>query len=724
MIVYSAFKRMTAFFKKVLPSTRLGWLALAFFAAISIPVSIYGQNERSGWNLMTLPVDYWHLSNSLLGYVYMLGSEPIHKENTSFVHQVMLLSGFDGFKGQNFYFLRPVYSLLVSLILPFFGLVRSFIVVNYIGWSICAWISWRLTRKLFADELAAFFSVILVATGIGFIAHIGDYSAHLLAFTAYYAGILVLYESKVWCERKPLRIHLTTGILLAIACLTYTSSLALVPAYFLLALPFKSLPSVILSSVVALSSRQVWQLSLNTLGITFANTEGDYLRDAIAGWSKVFLEDGLEHYNQIDGSYHNAILFTTKRLSEFLFFDHPLITILAVMSLGYFYFSRLRYANNGKLTVAFLTYLFIIPLAAGLVYSTRARARGYLVYGISLIAYSLASYLLSLLIRWSLKIIKLRSYHTKTALAIASIATTFCLIALHLAWSTAHLSGNLIPLKSYYIGHLMGLSASPRMNAISLTGQEVTPKLLGGNSSLLKSGFQPIDPSTTLPSKQSFYNAVLLRFTILIYLLSLVFLLKIRAKTKILWLSIITVYCLTSLALSQSFVRSIPAISNIDAAIQLQSGSKLKYEILLSEELKVALIGGLNDTKGARSLVFQVPIFLTESSQSDGNSELSPIEVYVNDQKISSCLVRLPHSPFQLACSQLESIKFISKAQSLSVEISPDYPLSIGGWQQVGLKNRFLTVELSNGSHLDASVLPAVELRVLDDLGRLIVAGF
>ena len=185
---------------KLTPESQWAWLSLLLFIAISIPITIYGQFERSGFILMTSPTEASHSSNSLLGFSDTIGEVPVFKENIPFIKQVMMFGGIDDYHNQSFYVSRPMYAFLVSLITPLAGIFNSFIIINYLSWTTCAWITWRFTKKVFQDELASFIAVIFVSGGLGLIVHIGDYSAHLIGFSAYYLGVLILYESEVWFQ--------------------------------------------------------------------------------------------------------------------------------------------------------------------------------------------------------------------------------------------------------------------------------------------------------------------------------------------------------------------------------------------------------------------------------------------------------------------------------------------------------------------------------------------
>jgi hypothetical protein len=212
--------------------------ACLVFLVVSLFWVVVGRDERSGWILMTSPTGADHDGNSLLCYSFLHGDEPFMKEDIPHVGQIGAFCGcLDAFRRseyrQDFRLFRGLYSLLASLVAPFIGVIPSMLLVNWLSWALCAWVTWRLTRAISGDELAGLLSVVLVSGGMGMTTHIGDYSPHLLSFATYYLGVWLIYDSRVYAEQRPWRTHFWLGLYFAIACLAYNTGVMLVGIYLL-----------------------------------------------------------------------------------------------------------------------------------------------------------------------------------------------------------------------------------------------------------------------------------------------------------------------------------------------------------------------------------------------------------------------------------------------------------------------------------------------------------
>jgi hypothetical protein len=160
------------------------------------------------------------------------------QENEPFLNHVAFFGGVLGSENnlrEDPYAQRVYYGHFATLLAPVAGVPGSILVVNWLAWALCAWVAWRLSKKLFRDELAALVAVVFVTGGMGMISHIGDYSAHLLSFAVYYLGVYLIYDSGILFDRRPLRTHLLLGAYLAVACLTYPGSVTLIAVYALAA---------------------------------------------------------------------------------------------------------------------------------------------------------------------------------------------------------------------------------------------------------------------------------------------------------------------------------------------------------------------------------------------------------------------------------------------------------------------------------------------------------
>jgi hypothetical protein len=109
--------------------------------------------ERSGWILMTQPVEFSHSTNSLLGYSFIRDGSVLHKENYSSFLQVAFFSGVD--VTPDLYFRRPVYTFIATLFAPVFGVAAGLLLVNGLGWCLAAWLCYRFTLRFYGDPDAA-----------------------------------------------------------------------------------------------------------------------------------------------------------------------------------------------------------------------------------------------------------------------------------------------------------------------------------------------------------------------------------------------------------------------------------------------------------------------------------------------------------------------------------------------------------------------------------------
>src|SRR5207253_2595316 len=119
--------------------------------------------------------------------------EPVFYEDVAFLHQEAFFSGWTDARLDG-YITRALPALLASMVMPVLGLVGASIFVNWLAWAVCAFLTWRLAKKLFDDDLAALLGVLFVSGGMGMVFHIDDWSVHLPAFACYYLGVYLLYD--------------------------------------------------------------------------------------------------------------------------------------------------------------------------------------------------------------------------------------------------------------------------------------------------------------------------------------------------------------------------------------------------------------------------------------------------------------------------------------------------------------------------------------------------
>ena len=446
----------------------LGAVAGVIFLASLVACLSFGFGEGSIWIKMTQPYEPTHAPNSLLGFSCLYGGSPFHLENTGFVGQMLLFSGLS-LSGLDMYVVRPIYAYLASIVAPFTGIIPAMALTNLVAWALAVFITWRFARLAFKDDLAAAIAAILAAGGFGFIAHVGDYSAHLLSFTVYYLGVYVIYASNVWRERCSLGTHLALGAFLAICCLQYNTGLLLLAGYICLGVFHNRWRDIAVALLIALTAQRIWVLVLKLalslvdksfLTVDFYATESSYLTLSLAEWVRIA---------------HTPSLFVKTFLTDlvkFFCFDSPLIVAAGLAAI---FLVRPRPA-----LLRFSVCMGAFPFLAGMLYSQHMVARGcYLVYGVSILIYSAIGAAFADLLR--------RSVGTTKRVALwGGLAV---LILCHFAWSYAAFAGNPGPLKYYFLSGTNNLAAvaSPPFIA-SITGEEARPRLFDGSSTLVRAG--------------------------------------------------------------------------------------------------------------------------------------------------------------------------------------------------------------------------------------------
>ncbi len=653
-----------------MPATGMGWCAILLFAALALPIAYLGRDEGSGFILMTSPT-FGHGSNSLLGYSWILADKPFHKENVQFLRQVSFFCGVRTALG--IYAVRPLYAFVAAHLQPLFGVVGSLLAVNVLCWAVAAGVSWRFVRSLFGD-IAGLAAVAMVACGSGMVFHVGDYSAHLMAFTVYYAGLLVLYESRVWCERRPLGTHLTIGICLAFACLQYNTGISLVAGYVVVSHAHNRSHHLLAAAAVAVSAQRLWPPLLNLMDRVFRDspgvrdyyvTEAEYLTMSLAAWSGV-LTAGADAFFRL----------LVSRVSEFRFFDSPPLVAIGLVSLLWV---------PRRVRPFFLVFV-AMPLGAGLAFANRAAARGYLVYGCTLLIYAAIAGLLARFCR--------RGGAIRTCAVVAFVVV----IVAQIAWTTAHLHGHFGPVKSYLLGFGLrsALYSEPRPTVLSLTGAEPTPQLFGGRADLTAAGLSVAAAAT--PGRPSFRRALAARSMFYVLAGALV-LLAVRPTARAPSFVVFLLIAFGSTWLSVLTYQSSPVVTPVDRAINLAPAERVRYEIDVSQpfvrELRVQVQP--EDT---------LEVGLYASGAADARASIGE----------RTWALRLPEAAIPVD----EALAAFEGSRRLSIDVVARQPVFVRGWQRVGLPGRVLESPMREG----ALVLPAVELRLRSSTGALKLAGF
>ena len=139
-------------------SIRTGWV-IWFIAAPVVVLAVVALADATvlrspnAWILVTTPIVGSNLTNSVIGYSYLLDGSLIHKENLSPLQSALAYNGFDW--GPDGYSLRTLQPFLVSVASPFLGLVASALLVNYLAYSILVVATARLAYRLTGRVAAA-----------------------------------------------------------------------------------------------------------------------------------------------------------------------------------------------------------------------------------------------------------------------------------------------------------------------------------------------------------------------------------------------------------------------------------------------------------------------------------------------------------------------------------------------------------------------------------------
>jgi len=501
-----------------------------------------------------------------------------------------------------------------------------------------------------------------------------DLSAHLLSFVFYMAGVVLIYESGVWKRELSLRDHLRIAIFLMIACLQYNTGICLVVGYFIVSLQHNRLRHVILATIAALLAQPLWGKIIALIyqqrsGIELNNlsqTEYEYFTKAIHLWAEILQRRPTE-----------AIGSLFSIISSFAFFEMPLVILTGSIALMIDYKS----SRDGRERVLFALPYIITPIVAALTFATYAKARGYLIFGISIFFYASLGMILSRLIR------------SKRSVWLPS---SCILLVISLLWNTSHFFNYLGPAKAYFLGldYAEGLFRSVSWNAVSLTGIEPTPRTFGGSSTLSEAGLSRILPTNIVPEPSSFKYALYAQalFVILtIYFVKLVMRFNWHLTGAIFLLLLTFSGLSTRLKINES-------VASIDQAYQLEPGDSLKYKIELSSQFHENLTLALREGK-------IVALFCSCSLT------LDPPEVRIGSRRIP-LVEKLSERTWLIDSTSLLASLTSTNGKELEIQFHGVTGGWLGGWQSVGLPGRYVIATQRLGQ---SKILPAVEIRLLHD---------
>ncbi|MCX7823931.1 MAG: hypothetical protein N2689_00030 [Verrucomicrobiae bacterium] len=651
-------------------------LAVAAFLLVAIPIAFYSADERSAFIAATNCVAHGY---AVTGYTDTVGDRLMFIENTPFLDLAVVFNG--GPSPLNMYAMRGLYACAVSFFVPLLGYWNAFVLVNCLSWAAFVYAVWRFTWLLSQNRLAAFLAALLACGGTGMVVHAADYSAHLLSFTLYAVGVLVIFESGVWTERRPLRTHLAIGLFLALASLNYNNGLILLGSYVAVAIWWNSALHVGMAAAVAYSSQMLWERFLNLLNmwlnqqpacVEFSRFERRIFTVGLSRW--------MSDLQQGPAAFLETV---ARRFTAFAMFEDPLVLIVGLVA-------AIMVLRHGKRYWFFAVFL-LVPMMASKLYMRSANVPGYILYGASILFYAAAAMGIS------------RLLDRKGWGRVAGAALLGLVVAGHFWWSTAYFRGNLGPAAAFFRGARSWDTAAliePRI--MSMTGREPVPRQFGGTSRIKEAGLFVPQPATT-PLLCSVIIATVARGFYLLYLIPLVLLLPLARVTRLR----IVVACVALTAgasvVGKWTLRERPAVRPILASYQIPPGAKLEYTVRLSprfvETLKEALRSQTTAIEFGIGLVYH-PVWA----------------VKIGGQVMDTQPAQWPHSRTMDKSAFLEAISRSSEV-SLVVENATSRIASLSGWQRNGLPDRKLC-------GFECPVLPLFEIRVRDANGVATVVGF
>jgi hypothetical protein len=672
-------QRMKAACQKIW-SNKNSRLYLVLYGLAITFLFLLSQGERSGFVRMGAMVRQGYHSG-LTGYSYFYDKIPMHTENFVFFWPASMFNGLGA--PLAFYSMRAIYPFLGAILHSLFGLVTSFAILNYGVWVAAAYFCYRFTRAVFQDRLAGIISSFFVLTGMGWIVHAADYSAHSLSFMTYYLGILVIYESRVWCERRDLKTHLFLGIFLAVASLVYNTALPLIFGYALTALRKNSWKHVVLAVALAMTARPLWHLWMILIheGKDFDPVEKAYFARALAAWKSL-----LPH----PAAFLKRVGF---HLKEFLSLDSPLVLGLGLLSI-----LALRPLKN---TYFFLVFMGL-SLGAIVFYRPATHAAiNYCIYGISLF--------------WNCALagVLAKAYRAAPKIRWLTVGGIGFLCLFNLFWATAYFWGYYLPLFSYTFGYA---ETGPELyrnvqKVLSLTGLEPTPAFFGGLSNLVSAGFAvtheylqvfPKNPGRFLGS---FFLGMSARVFIMVYLAALIWTSPLSRRWKKFGVTALILIVVGTLLVYKIRVHKELEPFRCWNAYSIEAGEELTYKLEISEEF-------IRNLENHRGRVKQMNFYIGMTSPK------FRMEMKIGDKSLTVSRISERTGLGMIYAASLEDVLELFKAsRQMTVRIHPEDTVWVRAWQKNPLPGREL--------NLERKLLPLFEIHLISqDESALLFAGF
>ncbi len=687
-----------------------GRTALVLFLVVSAGLTWYGRNQRSGRNLETVPVSVYQSGFPLPGMAGFQGGDPFFIEDWPHVEQTAFFCGWEGARVDQNWLLRPYTSFFAALLAPAVGIVLGLQLVNWLAWAVCAWVTWRLARELFADDLTALLAVAFVSVGTGLVFHSGDYSAHPLAFATYYVGVYLLYRTGIPFADQPWKSHLLVGAFLGLASLVYTwNALMLTALYVLVAFRHNRWLRIGAALALSLLPLMLW---MNTLRHVLGAAQP-------LGGEQAGATDLRGAYAELLAKPVSVVAAELwSRLRNVALFDCPPVFLLGVVS----FFALAR----GNAMRWFGLCVLGLPIAGAYLLLSVAWMPGYFLYGTTIWAYCWLARLLA------------QGLRGRSPLRVATGLVLGVVLLGHAAWSTAHLWGQLGPCKSFIYGFDFGYYSfiHPRPVALSMTGQEPTPVLFGGTTSLGEAGAYVAPPTPVTPGSVSWRRALATQAP-LFGVLAFVGVFAVRSlRQRLLVAGVAACLAVGWSALTSTTFRAMPGYvealgwrwpaynATVVPALALTPGAELTYRAELSPAFLETL---RNATEPGDKLMFCVSMPQYQPPEPGSEAEAAGHTLDVVISANGAPIATTPMRDTYIAVDTEEALTALAGAGHIQVALRSrlEQDAVFASWQRQGLPGRTCTLTPSEGAEAQTPILlPAIELRLVRPDSSIKMVGF
>ncbi|MGE5243941.1 MAG: hypothetical protein ACM3SQ_06915, partial [Betaproteobacteria bacterium] len=657
-------------------------------------VAWYGSFERSAWLLMTVP-DGVRVPNPLFGFMGTLDQRPVQRESLWSFSHLLMFSG--GPVARDFYALRPVYGFVSATFVPLFGWRGAMLFVNIVAWLLAVAVVYHFCSRVTGDRRTASIAAIFAAAGTGFVAHVHDYSPHLLAYATYFAAVDLVYSTGVWRESRSWTTHLMLAAFFAVAALEYHTGLIALTAYALCSLRHNGFARVGVACLGAYACVAAWPHVMNALShvqTDYGETERAYRVAAMHGWLT------LSHR-----PLQLAALYL-RTVANYLSYENPVL--VAVGSIGLI---SLVLEQGSSEFATFVVAFFVMPILALAAYVGYGLASGYLSYITAIGCYAGVAVLLSRLVAKGLR----KLAWTATGLLVAS----------QVAWNLAYLVGAVLPIQSYFLGiertwpWVIHFWRVPRI--ASLTGTDPVPTLFRGTASMLDAGMIRWSGQMTaphLPFRAACANVFVIRAPVLSLIAICVVL---AAQTKTVRLRWTRSRGLVAAAVAMAFLFgpavNLTALSATFPAVVVSpalpyAGSALHYEVDVSDDV-------VNEIERLPARIHSFELVQGFRGAKIANPDIS---VILGGQGLR---VELGAAAVH-TIGRREIVDALTKSHTLTLDVtSSPRPILIEGWQKNGLPHRRLMTAGRVLSPIQEPLLPLFELRARDPkAGNLMVRAW